>query len=39
MTMLSVVTQFLRRCTPFSSDPSVTPVAAKMQSPLAISLS
>ena len=38
MTMLSVVTQFLVRCTPFNSDPSVTPVAAKMQSPLAMSV-
>src|SRR5690606_13845727 len=38
MTMLSVVMHPPgRRCTPSSSEPSVTPVAAKMQSPLAMS--
>ena len=38
MTMLSVSMQPpLRRLTPFRSEPSVTPVAAKMQSPRAIS--
>ena len=35
MTTLSVVMQFLRRFTPSRSEPSVTPVAAKMTSPLA----
>jgi len=35
ITTLSVVMQSFRRLTPSSSEPSVTPVAAKMQSPLA----
>jgi hypothetical protein len=37
ITTLSVDTHWLRRWTPYSSDPSVTPVAAKMQSPRAMS--
>jgi hypothetical protein len=37
-TLSVVITPFLRIFTPSSSEPSVTPVAAKMQSPLARSL-
>ena len=39
ITTLSVVIACLRLFTPSSSEPSVTPVAAKMQSPLAMSSS
>jgi hypothetical protein len=36
-TVWVVITPSFSRLTPFSSEPSVTPVAAKMQSPLASS--